>query len=177
MYLAQGVTGLVGMLVLTGSLARFDRRRTYVVMPALLAAVVVLERAIVASDVGWIYRVLWLTVSLATLLQSVGLWGIAGAVTDTRRAKRLFPLFGSGAILGAVVGGLLTRPLVAAIGVGNLLLVWAACLVGAGLIGAIVLGAGRRTLVGRTRARRGSSALRDIGKGSPSSGARRSSCG
>ena len=129
MYLLQGLTGLVAMLVLTGSLGRFDRRRAYVVMPAVLAAVVVVERAIVASDVNWIYRVLWLTVAVATLVQSVYLWGTAGAVTDTRRAKRLFPLFGSGAILGSVVGGLLTGPLARAIGVGNLLLVWAACLV------------------------------------------------
>jgi len=124
MYLAQGVTGLVAMLVLTGSLARFDRRRAYVVMPALVAAVVVIERAIVATNVNWIYRVLWLTVAVASLLQSVYLWGAAGAVTDTRRAKRLFPLFGSGAILGSVVGGLVTGPLARAIGVGNLLLVW-----------------------------------------------------
>jgi HEAT repeat protein len=165
MYLAQGVTGLVAMLVLTGSLARFDRRRAYVVMPALLAAVVVVERAIVATDVSWIYRVLWLTVAVATLVQSVYLWGAAGAVTDTRRAKRLFPLFGSGAILGSVVGGLLTGPLAATIGVRNLLLVWAACLVGACLLGAGVLGLRRQPRVVRRRARRRSSALRDMTEG------------
>src|SRR6059036_1709310 len=85
MYLVQGLTGLVAMLVLTGSLARFERRRAYIVMPALLAAVVVVERVVAASSAGWIYRVLWLTVAVATLLQSVYLWGTAGAVTDTRR--------------------------------------------------------------------------------------------
>ena len=82
MYLAQGATGLVAMLVLTGSLARFDRRRAYVVMPAILAAVVVIERAIVATDVDWIYRVLRLAVAVAILVQSVYLLGAAGAVTD-----------------------------------------------------------------------------------------------
>jgi CRP-like cAMP-binding protein len=162
MYLAQGVTGLVAMLVLTGSLARFDRRRAYIVMPALLAVVVVVERAIVATDVHWIYRALWLTVAVASLVQSVYLWGAAGAVTDTRRAKRLFPLFGSGAILGSVVGGLLTGPLAGAIGVRNLLLVWAACLVGACVLGAGVLGVRRRERIVRRRARRRASALRDI---------------
>ena len=162
MYLAQGVTGLVAMLVLTGSLARFDRRRTYIVMPALLAAVVVVERAIVATDVHWIYRALWLTVAVATLVQSVYLWGAAGAVTDTRRAKRLFPLFGSGSILGSVVGGLLTGPLAGSIGIRNLLLVWAACLVGASVLGAGVLGVRREGRIVRGRARRRPSALRDI---------------
>ena len=67
-------------------------------------------------------------------MQSVYLWGAAGAVTDTRRAKRLFPLFAAGEILGSVVGGLLTGPLAATIGARNLLLVWAACLVGACLL-------------------------------------------
>ena len=162
MYLAQGVTGLVAMFVLTGSLARFDRRRTYVVMPALLAVVVVVERAIVATDVHWIYRALWLTVAVATLVQSVYLWGAAGAVTDTRRAKRLFPLFGSGSILGSVVGGLLTGPLAGSIGIRNLLLVWAACLVGASVLGAGVLGVRREGRIVRGRARRRPSALRDI---------------
>src|SRR5438445_230807 len=162
MYLAQGVTGLVAMLVLTGSLARSDRRRAYIVMPALLAVVVVVERAIVATDVHWIYRALWLTVAVASLVQSVYLWGAAGAVTETRRAKRLFPLLGSGAILGSVVGGLLTGPLAAAIGVGNLLLVWAACLVGACFLGARVLGLRRQERIVRRRARRRASALRDI---------------
>ena len=165
MYLAQGATGLVAMLVLTGSLARFDRRRAYVVMPAILAVVVVIERAIVATDVDWIYRVLWLTVAVATLVQSVYLWGAAGAVTDTRRAKRLFPLFGSGAILGSVVGGVLTGPLAATIGAGNLLLVWAGCLVGACFLAASLLGVRPRARVAGRRARRRTSAFRDMAEG------------
>jgi hypothetical protein len=43
-------------------------------------------------------------------------WGIAGAVHDTRQAKRLFPLYGSGLILGGAVGGFVTAPLAAALG-------------------------------------------------------------
>ena len=77
---------------------------------------------------GVVYPVLWLTVTVAQLLQAVFMWGSAGLVTDTRAAKRLFPLFGAGGILGAVVGGFSTRPLAAAIGAENLLLVWAATL-------------------------------------------------
>jgi HEAT repeat protein len=165
MYLAQGITGLVAMVALTGALARFDTRRAYVAMPALLAVVILLERAIVASGVGWIYRVLWLTVAVASLLQSVGLWGIAGAVTDTRSAKRLFPVFGSGAILGAVLGGLATRPLASVIGVSNLLFVWAGCLVCACAFTAWVLGVRRRSRADRPRPARKASALRDISEG------------
>ena len=162
MYLAQGVTCLLAMLVLTGSLERFERHRAYVAMPALVAVLVLVERAIVATGVGWIFRLMWLTVVVGWLLQSVFLWGTAGAVTDTRRAKRLFPLFGSGAILGAVLGGLVTRPLAEAVGVANLLLVWAASLVGAALLCAAALGVRQRGRTPRVRARRRSSALRDV---------------
>ncbi len=48
------------------------------------------------TDVTWIYWVLWLTVAFALLLQNVFVWGVAGVVTDTRTAKRLFPLFAAG---------------------------------------------------------------------------------
>jgi HEAT repeat protein len=163
MYLAQGVTGLLAMLALNGSLGRFDRRRAYVAMPVLVAAVVVLERVILAGGAGWIYRALWLTVAVAYLLQSVYLWGTAGQVTDTRRAKRLFPLFGSAAILGTVVGGLLTRPLAEALGVGNLLFVWAACLLGAAALCGAVLGVrGLARPKRRVRRRAGPTAVREM---------------
>lgn len=166
MYLGQGATGLIAMLALTGSLARFERRRAYVVIPVLIAAVVLAERAILTTNPTWIYPVLWLTVTVAQLLQAVFLWGSAGLVTDTRAAKRLFPLFGAGGILGAVVGGFATRPLAAMIGAENLLLVWAAALIGGAILCAAALGVRRSGKARRGRLRRRpQSALRDIGQG------------
>lgn len=163
-YLAQGVVGLAAMFALTALLARSDRRRVYVSLLLLTGAVVTVERLILVTDPSWIFPVLWLTVSVAMLVQAVSLWGTAGLVTDTRRAKRLFPLFGAGSILGAVVGGLLTRPLASAIGVQNLLLVWAGCLVGGALLSTVVLGRGavRRP---RRATRRHRSPLRDVLQG------------
>ncbi|RPJ14635.1 MAG: hypothetical protein EHM22_01745, partial [Actinobacteria bacterium] len=128
MYLAQGTTAFVFMMGLAALLGRVDRRRAYLAIPAGLCGVVVAERLALLTDGRWIFPVLWLTVALAVLLQNVFVWGTAGVVTDTRRAKRLFPLFAAGEILGSVVGGLLTDPLVRLIGTENLLLVWAAAL-------------------------------------------------
>ena len=128
MYLAQGATAFVFMMGLAALLGRVDRRRAYLAIPAGLVAVVLAERLALLTDGRWIFPVLWLTVALALLLQNVFVWGIAGVVTDTRRAKRLFPLFAAGEILGSVAGGLLTDPLVGVIGTENLLLVWAAAL-------------------------------------------------
>ena len=160
-FLAQGMTGLVAMLVLTGSLGRVDRRRAYVVLPIGTAVVVLAERAILAADPGWIYPVLWLMVAVAMLVQAIFLWGTAGLVTDTRRAKRLFPLFAAGGILGAVAGGLVTGPLALWIGAENLLLVWAAALGCSAILCASVLGVRRRPRLRRRRP----SALRELGHG------------
>ncbi len=166
MYLGQGTIGLVAVLALTGTLGRFDRRVAFVTIPLLIVAIVLGERLVLAADPGWIYPVLWLTVTPAVLLQSVFLWGTAGLVTDTRRAKRLFPLFASGGILGSVVGGLATRPLATAIGAEDLLLVWAASFAAAALLCAAVLGLRRRTVPRRARLRRRPPpALRDIRQG------------
>ena len=128
MYLAQGATAFVFMMGLAALLGRVDRRRAYLAIPAGLGTVVLAERIALLTVGRWIFPVLWLTVALAILLQNVFVWGTAGVVTDTRRAKRLFPLFAAGEILGSVAGGLLTDPLVRLIGTENLLLVWAAAL-------------------------------------------------
>jgi hypothetical protein len=54
----------------------------------------------------------------------MAVWGLAGLVTDTRQAKRFFPLIGGAAVLGQVLGGLATRPLAGWLGAENLILVW-----------------------------------------------------
>lgn len=164
MYLAQGATAFVFMLALAGILGRADRRRAYRSIPAGLAAVVVAERLVLLTDESWILPLLWLTVAVSVLLQNVFVWGVAGVVTDTRRAKRLFPLFAAGEILGSVTGGVLTGPLVRLLGTENLLLVWAAALVTSFLLCRVVLRTPGRSVQPRphrTRSRR-TSPWRDL---------------
>jgi HEAT repeat protein len=157
-YLAQGAVGIAGMLALSAALGRFERRRAYAALPLLMAAVVAAERAVVTAGPTWIYPTMWLTVTVAYLVGAVYLWGTAGLVTDTRRAKRLFPLFGAGGILGAVVGGLVTRPLASVIGADNLLVVWAVGLMGTSALCAAILGVRRAGPRRRLRSRRPSAA-------------------
>src|SRR5918999_4382219 len=154
MYLALGATGIVVVLVLTAWLARFDQRRAYVVIPLVIAAILLIGRAILTAGPIWIYPALWLVAAVTLLLQTVFLWGTAGLVTDTRRAKRLFPLFGGGGILGAVVGGIVTPPIASAVGAENLLLVWVVGLVCAGALCATALGVRRPARTKRPHLRR-----------------------
>src|SRR5919201_1730434 len=140
MYLLQGGATFVAMLALTGILGRLSHRRAYLAAPIVFAAVVLGERIILPVAGEWIYRVLWITVALATLVVSITLWGTAGAVVDPRQAKRLFPIFGAGGILGAVIGGLVTQPLAAGIGTNNLLVVWVVGLVGTFVLSRLGLG-------------------------------------
>lgn len=164
MYLLQGATAFALMLGLTGALGRADRRRAYLAIPAGIATLVLAERAALITDAGWIYGALWLTVALAFLAQNVCVWGVAGAVTDTRKAKRLFPLFAAGEILGSVVGGLVTAPLVRLLGADDLLLVWAAALAAGFVLCRAVLPAPSATAFARGRRPRRprSSPLRDL---------------
>jgi hypothetical protein len=62
---------------MTGALGRTDQRRAFLVMGAALAVVVFAEHR-PHRDATWVYWVLWLTVALAILVQTVFVWGIAG---------------------------------------------------------------------------------------------------
>jgi HEAT repeat protein len=131
MYVVLGSVTAVVSLALTALLGRVSRVRLYRTLPPLLASLLLGSRVLVGLDLNWFYPLLWVANSLFAMLQGLLTWGLAGLVCDTRQAKRLFPLFAAGNILGAALGGLITRPLVAWVGTENLLLVWAAVLLGA----------------------------------------------
>ncbi len=144
MYMVSGGLMFVASIAVTGLLGRVTRERLFTALPLVVASVFLAERAIVAAGPAWIYPALWLTAGLAQMCQGLFTWGMVGMVADTRQAKRLFPLFGAGGILGAVIGGLSTRPLAEAAGAENLLFAWAI-----GLVVAVV--AGRALIGGRAR--------------------------
>ncbi len=155
LYVALGFVSFLTSLAITALLARVARERLYVALPLVLAAALGAQRVAIASDQPLLYPLMWLLMNIEGSLQGLLSWGIAGAVCDTRQAKRLFPLFAAGGIFGAVGGGFATRPLVAAIHAENLLLVWIAGLLVAFVAArALVRGRGRRASRGpRTKLR------------------------
>lgn len=130
MYMGLGLLNFVVMLAYTAGLARFDRRRFFVGLIGVLALVLLAERAAVWLDSPVLWPVLWLTIRMLSATLGTFMWHLAGDVTDTRQAKRLFSLFTSASIAGSVVGNLLTGPLANALGTDNLLLVYAGVLAG-----------------------------------------------
>ena len=158
MYLALGGVMFASTIAFGAVLGRVGRGRACLSIPIVLALAAAAGRIALAANVDWITQALWLVQGAAQFLVSLAVWGLAGLVTDTRQAKRFFPLIGAGGVLGYVLGGLATKPLASAIGSPNLLVVWIATLVVVAALGARLLaigGDGRRR---RTRARRGGEA-------------------
>ncbi|MEK7785252.1 MAG: hypothetical protein AAB658_07500, partial [Chloroflexota bacterium] len=125
MYMALGVTTLITSLAITALLSRVARERLYIILPLALALLLIGERVLLTLNQNWVYPVLWLGMNVKGSLQGLLTWGLASIACDTRQAKRLFPLFSAGGILGAVVGGLGTQSLANWLHSENLLLVWA----------------------------------------------------
>jgi HEAT repeat protein len=160
MYVALGLVTLVTSLLLTALLGRASRRRLYLILPLILGAALIVARVLVGLRLNWFYPVLWLGMYLLWTLQGSLTWGLAGTVCNTRQAKRLFPLFGAGGILGIAVGGLATRWLVTLLGTENLLVVWAAALLVSFLIvRSLTIGLRER------RARRPTRLIDDVARG------------
>lgn len=160
LYMALGVTTFLVSLAITALLGRVARARLYLVMPLVLALSLAAQRALIALDIPWTYALFWLLMNVEGSLQGMLAWGVAAIVCDTRQAKRLFPLFAAGGILGGVIGGFATRPLAGLLGAENLLLVWTGALLAA-------FGFARALLAGRAAPRSASptSVIEDVQAG------------
>ena len=142
MYLVLGATMFLLTVGFGALLGRVGRGRACLLVPTVLAVLAAVGRVALAADVGWITQALWLLQGAAQFLVALSVWGLAGIVTDTRQAKRFFPLIGAGGVLGYVIGGFATKPLASAIGAPNLLLVWIATLVIVVVVGSRLLALG-----------------------------------
>jgi HEAT repeat protein len=129
MYMLLGITSFITSLGMTALLGRLRHEAFYIYVPVGIAIVTVMAWALLFSGWSIIYPILWLGKEIINSLITLVVWGLAGAVCNTRQSKRLFPLFNAGRILGSVVGGLGTGALVSLFGIHNLLLIWAGLLV------------------------------------------------
>src|SRR5215211_6105436 len=139
MFVGLGITSMVISFGTTAALGSIPRRTLYLAIPLFLAIVLLLARLALLTKLSWLYPTLWLGKEILNSLIGILTWGIAGVVSDTRQAKRLFPLFNASRILGQVIGGFGTGVLVSVLGVENLLVVWASTLLLAFLLSRAIL--------------------------------------
>ena len=140
LYVLLGLTMFAASIGVAALLGRLGRGRAFLLVPAAIALVAGVARVALGADVSWIYPTLWLLRGAAEFLVGLAVWGLAGLVTDTRQAKRFFPLIGAAAVLGQVLGGLLTRPLAEWLGTENLVLVWMGTLIVVAVLGGMLVG-------------------------------------
>src|ERR687892_16254 len=163
LYLALGPVTFAVMAgmspLLSGEATRFLVR-----LPVALAVTILVARGVLELGLDWFYPALWLVMMVLWTSQVMGSWGLAGAVSDTRQAKRLFPLYGAGLITGGVLGGLATGPIAAVIHAENLLFVWTGALVVAHALarGLVERAKGRRRRRERGLGRQLADGFRDV---------------
>jgi HEAT repeat protein len=134
MILVSGPLAMIATLAYSAGLARVGAGRWLAPALSALAALLILERVGVTTDLPGIYAVIWLGAQVAILVSYTVMWNAAGEVCTTRQAKRLFPLFATAGIGGGIVGNALTGPLASSLGTENLLLVNAVLLLAASLV-------------------------------------------
>ena len=166
MYLLLGGSMFVMSLGVSALLGSRGRARAFLLIPSAIAALALAGRVGAGAGVDVVYAGLWLLQGAAQFMLGLSVWGLAGIVTDTRQAKRFFPLIGAGSVLGQVVGGLATKPLATLIGAENLILVWVAALAGMVVVGRTLLAlAGGRSSSEHISRRRNEGAFEQLRQG------------
>jgi len=166
MYLFLGGLMFAISLGIGALLARVGRGRAFLLIPGAIGLLALAGRGGLLTGARWVYAALWLLGGAAQFIMGLAVWGLAGLVTDTRQAKRFFPIIAAGSVLGQVVGGLITRPLATWLGADNLILVWAGTIaLVVALATRLIRRGGGRPAAGRPTRRRGASALEEIRRG------------
>lgn len=117
------VTAVVAV-VFAGLVGGGARRRFAAWMLAFLSVTVVLGRVAFGIDPRSTFA-LYLWLSTVEVLLLTHAWDYVGDTLSGRQAKRLMPLIGIGASLGALVGGVSVAPVALALGTANVLVVGA----------------------------------------------------
>ncbi len=128
MFLALGALTFVVTVSYTAALGRLAPQISYVTAALIFAAIILLERAALVFDLPLFYPALWLSVNVIGTILALQVWHVAGEVTDTRQARRLYAIFISGGIFGSLLGNLTTGSLALVLGTENLLVLCAALL-------------------------------------------------
>jgi hypothetical protein len=130
---------MIGIAVVAGFVVSGYKRATSgvgrnivsVVSNGFVAVTLVLMAIGLGVHLSWLTWALYFWSGLFGLVLVAEFWLLANDLFNAREAKRLFPIIGSGAILGGFLGGALSGWLAKPIGSANLLYIVAAMLIAA----------------------------------------------
>jgi HEAT repeat protein len=133
--LVSGPAVMIALILYVAGLGRWGPRIWLPVVTGICGLWAVVEWAASFVDAPVVYPIIWISTQVLIMVTFTMMWNAAGAASNTRQAKRLFPIFASAGVAGAVLGNLLTGPLAKLIGTQTLLAVQGlALLVSAGLL-------------------------------------------
>jgi CRP-like cAMP-binding protein len=139
MILSSGAAVMLATILHMAGIARFGAGKWLAPVLLALGAWVAIERVGVATDLPGIYPVIWIGAQVAILVSYTVIWNAAGEACTTRQAKRLYPIFASAGIAGAIIANGLAGLLASALGTENLLWIHAGLLAAAsGVMSAFV---------------------------------------
>lgn len=126
------VTSLVVIFISLGYGRFADRHPRSMVVSGILgtfaAVILVMYWAILGpgkTSPRWFYPAIYVITQTIWLLGNTLFWTVANDICHTREAKRLFPIFAAGGLLGCIASGFFVSLAVKFIGTANLYLVWA----------------------------------------------------
>ncbi len=133
--LISGLAVMLALILYVAGLGRWGPRVWLPVVTGICGLWAIVEWAASSVDAPVVYPIIWISTQVVIMVTFTVMWNAAGSASNTRQAKRLFPIFASAGVAGAVIGNLLTGPLAKLIGTQTLLAVQGlALLVSAGLL-------------------------------------------
>ena len=159
MYMALGLLSFFITLGITALLGRVRHEKLFIILPVAMAGILVAGWALVLTKLSIIYPILWIGIAVLDSFISLLVWGLANMMCDTRQSKRLFPVFNTGRILGAVLGGFSTSLLVKWFGTESLLLFMAGTMLVTFVLSRLLIGQRGKQEVRSRRARRKKSGI------------------
>lgn len=134
LFVVLGAVSLVISLAYGAALVRLARRPLLIGMPLGIAGVLLAGWTALRLAGDGVVPALWVATYTSSALILTLIWTVAGAVFDTRQAKRLFPIAATAAIAGSLLGNLAAGPLAAWLGTESLILGEALLLLAAALV-------------------------------------------
>ena len=121
MILISGIAVMAALLFHSAGLGRWGARRWLPLMTAACAAIALVEWVLSFAESNGVYPFIWVTTQVLIMVSFTVMWNAAAASSTTRQAKRLYPVYASAGVAGAVIGNLATGPLASVLGTQSLL--------------------------------------------------------